>query len=167
MFFSIKKPSYNSLVRARPTGTLLASCNCAGPRSVTTTPLLGSSFHMQEPQGILWGHESQVRCHHFSRMCFQGHASSAKETLETITEITHPYCAFGYYFVCLEVMGIKVGHYSIFPCSTVTISLWHSTDPNDHASAIALEKKLIPYHPRLLRIKGFKVLQENNIKKTI
>jgi len=64
-----------------------------------------------------------------------------------ITEITHRYFAFSNYFVCLEVMGIRVGHYSsvafataIFPCSTVTISLQRSTDPNVHASVIALEK---------------------------
>lgn len=62
-------------------------------------------------------------------------------------EIAHQYFAFSYNFVCLEVMGLKVGHYSAFAfatvlffCSIVTVSIQRSTDLNVPNLVTAFEK---------------------------
>lgn len=80
-------------------------------------------------------------------MHFQDYVSSAEETLEMITEITHQYFAFSYNFVCLEVMGLNAGGDSAFAfanseilLNTVTVSIQHSTDLSVPTSVTALEK---------------------------
>lgn len=84
-------------------------------------------------------------------MHFQGYTPSAQETLEMITEITHWYFAFSYNFVCLEVMGLKVRHYSAFAsatvplsCSIITVSTQRSTELQVPASVTAFEKHEYP-----------------------
>lgn len=113
---------------------------------------------------------SEGGSHHFSRMHFQGYTISAQETLETIIEITHWYFAFSCNFVCLEVTGLKAGHYSAFAfaiyCSLAILS--QSVFNIPLISMLLLHSqtlKNINTLPPMLRIKDFKVVHKTNTMK--